>query len=380
MKIQTKFNKIILLCSVVLVLGALFGFIIDRLIETLQPETQKGNDGYIFYNSFEQTSETNYYQLLRVMTPIGQDVEILGSDKENPYHPAWSNDGRYLAIGVGNEVIVQDMVAPRYYRENPFYTKDQNASYTHYIIHDELSKQCDQIIDLDWKPGENRLDLICSKKSTSEKRVNNICTIRFEIDDIQTFNKSLTESCENVNTFLNRDVVGIDKLRWSPDGNQLMVVLQLQNIRDQTYLFDPVTKNIRELFTGIGSAWSPDGKKVTVTNLRSDWGCLAEYDIEKQNYEFLYCPPKEDLALNPRLAISAGPDTDYSPNGEEIVFTAGRDFGGENGTDGIYKINIKTKEVEILTEWSGKFGPSIGPSHPRWQPYCKACLENKVNK
>jgi WD40 repeat protein len=312
--------------------------------------------------------QSNYSQYVTVMTSLGQDYQVLSKGDNELTTITWSADGKYIAISSGTDITIHNMTEPLYYRKTPFFGGHQSPSFLDSLHEMSLSSDCGSIRQMDWKPGENYISVICWILTNGNPSVTyKLCSVRFDLSEEHTADKI---ECNEIKALFGKNVIQILGVRWSPDGRYLMVDLDYEGQPSGTYLYDVRTGKVSYWVDGYGQAWSPDGRKVILTMMKNREGCLIEYTLATKEANELYCPPKVDYFIDSHMSIWPT-SADYSPDGKEIVFDAARYYGGEVRLDyGVYKLDIITKKIELLTASVIDY---TYVSDSRWQPNCISC-------
>ncbi len=139
---------------------------------------------------------------------------------------------------------------------------------------------------------------------------------------------------------------------WSPTGRQILFQSDRDGIPD-LYLMDPDGTNVRQVFKKlIGRefpTWSPDGKALAYHRFHTFSIYTASIDGEDEA----------------KLAEGLWPE--WSPNGAEIAFEAGKFVWGDNGN--LRFLDVRIEIINLQTHVQEKLLPkSIWMYDPAWTP------------
>lgn len=128
---------------------------------------------------------------------------------------------------------------------------------------------------------------------------------------------------------------------WSPDGKTLVY-----NSEGKIYAFDLNTSSVQQIETGICQNNNNDH----VLSFDGKWMGLSDHSEHPEGQSLIYVIPSEGGTPEKITAEAPSYLHGFSPDGEHLVYTAGR-----NNADhlDIYRISLNTREEEQLTKTPG---------------------------
>jgi Tol biopolymer transport system component len=283
--------------------------------------------------------------LMYTMDPDGNNAKRLTSPCiGDPVSPVWSPNGSQIAFGCRIADGTQNLCVIGTEGEEKW--RSDCKYYTALIDPAQVpSEFCTGYIEsVSWAPDGQRLAITCPYH-----RGEMICiiTVGGEIDCWSV--SVISGGNEDLN------IHGEAKVSWSPTQDRLALSFQVQeDPTKKIYLTDPDGRNSIFLVEGRNPSWSPDGKRLAFFHRG-----LHIIDQDGSNLQSIYqsptYPPEEPGEMTPGFVSRAA----WSPDGHLLVFSGSLNPSG--GSTGIYIANLKTKEIERITEqYDGQF------SDPDW--------------
>jgi Tol biopolymer transport system component len=280
------------------------------------------------------------------MDSDGNDVERLTSPcVGQPVSPVWSPDGNLIAFGCripdgSRNLCVVGTEGDKGWRPDC-------KEYAALIDSKEVpSEFCDEytVNSVSWAPDGQRLAVTCpyQEQQTTETLV---CVITLDgevnycwpVSDIDGENGRPHQA----------------SVDWSPIQDRLVV-----SIDNRIYLVDPDGQNSAFLVDGRDPSWSPNGKQIAFFHNTDG---LYVIDQDGSDLHCIYRYPTYPGGDSDEILPGFTSRPVWSPNGRFVVFSGSRNPSG--GLTGIYVVNLKTKEIERITElYDGHF------SDPDWSP------------
>ena len=290
-----------------------------------------------------------------VMDPDGNNVERLTplSCVSWPVvSPVWSPDGGLIAFGChGGEGYNLCVMS----REGMKYTLTPPGCFRSASLIDpgkvpaEFCREY-RVHSVSWAPDGQRLAFTCPYDGESGELV---CIISLD-GEVSCWPVSVTGG---VGSSIHSDA----KVAWSPVTDRLALSFRWrEDNTSKIYLTDPDGQNSAFLTDGWNPRWSPDGKQLVF--FRD--GKMFAIDKDGHDLQCLYDSPDnpflvQDLDETPLLFFDS--TATWSPSGRFIAFTASLNTSG--GLNGIYILNLRTKEIARITElYDGFF------REPDWSP------------
>lgn len=261
--------------------------------------------------------------------------------------PAWSVDGKMIAIGCENNSHICVLDA-----EKTLETCPKTSSETDTCIPSIL----DKLLLPENISGENKMYNISFSPTTRQLAVEG------------ENNKSGLHAVYIVSLDKNRKWEKIIErdfayhAAWSPTENQLALSgIRLLNPND--------SGELEKIVPGSSPEWFPDGKQIAFfkasdSDQKESYG-IASVDIETKEQIWLYEPVNRDNHYWPPQNILVRPNNLFevmsvSPNGKMIVFAA--PYTHSNNSH-LFTLDIDTGNITVLTaHWDGYyFSPAWGP-------------------
>jgi Tol biopolymer transport system component len=271
------------------------------------------------------------------MDPDGNNVESLTTSTiHRVVSPVWSPDGNSVAFGCNwgpnyNLCIIDReglwAYTPSKLNPQPIFLIDPAR------VPEEFCVGGDALSSLTWSPDGERLAFTCRHSNLEDHLV---CTIDLEGEmDCWSLSQRYDQQAES-----STQPSGKITVAWSPTDDLLAV-----SIESRIYLSSPDGQESHFLADGYGAAWSPDGERLVFFDLAG----IQVIDQDGTDQQLVYAPPstpfERDLDNKPGLIPSMATAT-WSPDGRFIAFTGSWQF---DGSDGIYRFDLRTGEVERIT-------------------------------
>ncbi|MEN6387255.1 MAG: hypothetical protein ABFD79_18910, partial [Phycisphaerales bacterium] len=273
------------------------------------------DDGIIIYSTYARHSETKdgmkVTQLkLYAMSSIGQNIAVLNycfvpaaiPVEYNLIAASWKDDGTILAVACEGKILFYDLRDPEFFRVNAIDFSDEYPNKWSPQPEINIPTLCGNVSQMIWEKDKDTLLLLCEHYE-SDNTERSLCEVPLKLgsaksvlgNDYLTVESGKTD-CRELLLFDNvNEINGIQTFKRSPENNTILFSFR-DGANYQTYLFHPETDQVKFLFSGLGSSWSLDGKRIART-LRFpnpipelSEGCLLEYDLDTGENHVLYCP------------------------------------------------------------------------------------------
>lgn len=354
-------------------------------IEYLSDPIVNIDDGYIVYTRTMKYHIPNYNDIflenkLFIMSSQGQDIALLDTCKADitllRIPIGWKDDGTILAVGCDNKIILHDIRDPEYFRVLTLDYSGEPANLSSPVPEIELTNICSSITHLVWQKDNDSIIFICNDANDKENKLFCKMEMKFNIEESIYGNEYLSAEkekveCSNLSSILKDEAYYIYSFKRSPKENDIMISYKNMKSTTQTIIFHINTGQIEFLFPEIGTGWSPDGKRITIVDNFDNYDrnlCLLEYNSEENVVKNLYCPPEKISETSYLYSLEVSFETDYSSDGKYLLFVASPLYVGEYMHLGIYRLNLQTNEIGLLTVWGD--GNAV---NPQWQPLCASC-------
>ncbi len=285
--------------------------------------------------------------------------------------PAWSPDGRYIAVSCEEDVyqlcIIKVDSIPDL-RTWPVQDPPQRLEPLYWSI--GLPSACEGLVSqerglesISWSPEGERIAVVCGD-SDFDQRIEGIGgTYRIVcILDVNTGDSNCWEEFP----------ISVYQVNWSPTEDLLAVSKIPTYSKDlkgyeeyAIYLVAPDGQSPQYLANGIAPEWSPDGNEIAfMTEQTNDQGedvgsGIAAVRKDGSGFRWLMKNP-EDGSFYFRMDCNYGCKLAWSPDGNYIAFQ-GEVFEGHFG---IFRVNLETSEIVCLSCYS----PMDFVSLPDWGP------------
>lgn len=144
--------------------------------------------------------------------------------------------------------------------------------------------------------------------------------------------------------------------KWTPDGKHALILAENNTKGFEPsgwWMVDISTKSSEYLMIpNDDAAWSSDGKTIAVLHQEEN----SAHDIIKIELQLINMETKEEetIATYDKADFSSG--LSWSADGQYLVFSLGK-----IGFNGLYVLNMKTRQATKITE-------NIGSANPAWSP------------
>lgn len=310
--------------------------------------------GHIFFlqiNSTRKRNRASYYDLY-VMDGNGCFPRFVMAGVSGS--PAWSTDGKRLAIGCENNAFLclLDARATLDTCKGPKAGIGQcSPVILQRIKLPSAIGEEQRMYNISWSSDDSQIAVEGGSWTTPERNIY-ILTLTEEEGTWEIFMRGLGE-------------FNID---WSPRDNQLAL---------SGLVFINLKSDKVRAIRGLYPAWSHDGKKIAFVTMSTDedkepYG-IASISLDTGYWEWLYEPvPRDDRYYFPPHNLIIRDEGEYhrllswSPQGQYIAFVAETGLGSKSH---IYRLNVATGEIVILTANLKPFqGADEAFYAPAWGP------------
>lgn len=285
--------------------------LVTLLCTLLLPNTHQTNAQPSPQAKITFVSERDGPAALYIMNPDGSDIQLLSSEVPSPLHPAWSPDGKLLAVS-SESGSTQDI-----------YLMDADGTNLR-----RLTQNAQRNIYPTWSPDGKQLGFASNRDGSWDVYVMNI-----DGSGVRriTFGSGLDE-----------------KPAWSPDG-QRIAFMSSRDGYAQIYSVKPDGTDLQRISTAqvseLNPAWSPDGR-----TLAFNVAATRDFDVYLM-----------DVSGTNRRRLTNNPGSDerpvWSPDGKTLAFYSDRDGNWE-----IYTVDADGTNLRRLTNDAGY------DATPAWQP------------
>ena len=281
---------------------------------------------------------------------MNADGAILANIGEFTGSPAWSPDGKYIAIGCKNinQICILNIDKAIVYRSFPVEFKNNSADLI--INKIDLPDNCEAnnnsnqgYNSISWSKDGKRIIITCTNYSQNLGE-NSVCILNLS-NDFHCWDEKLSGNVTSASFSPTVDILAISRNGF------------IEIVDEEGNLLSSLTK-------GVNPIWSPDGKRIVyfAYDNNSPRNGIAVINNNGENQQWLYLQPKNGEFNEYLCAICevnrGNGGISWSPDGNYITFSA--DYLGDN-TISIFRQNVMTKEIIILVGLNGVFSYPQAP-------------------